>query len=92
MILIDQPLWWHRGRRWSHMASDVSIDELRRFAEANGLDQRTFHGDHYDVPEEYLARLIAAGAVSVSSRELLERLRAAGLRLSPSARRSQARG
>lgn len=74
------------------MVSDESIEELQRFAEANGLDRRAFHGDHYDVPEEYVSGLIAAGAVSVSSRELLQRLRAAGLRLRPGERRAQAHG
>ena len=30
-ILIDKPLWWHRGERWSHLVSDVSYDELHAF-------------------------------------------------------------
>jgi len=34
-------------------------------------------------------RLIAAGAVEIESRELVRRLRAAGLRISPAARRAQ---
>ncbi len=91
MILIDRPLWWYRGRRWSHLVSDESIDELEEFAEVNGIDRRAFQGDHYDVPEEYHQLLIAAGASEVSSRELLRRLRAAGLRLTPAERRQRAR-
>ena len=67
--------------------SDASLDELHAFADANGIPRRGFQGDHYDIPEEYRAELIAAGAEVVESRELLRRLRAAGLRLSPSERR-----
>ena len=67
--------------------SDDSLAELHDFAQANGIPRRGFQGDHYDVPEDYRAPLIAAGAVVVESRELVRRLRAAGLRLSPNERR-----
>ena len=87
MILIDEARWWHRGRRWCHLVSDESLDELHAFADANGIPRRGFQGDHYDVPEEYRAVLIAAGAVVVESRELLRRLKGAGLRLTPTQRR-----
>ena len=90
MILLDSARWWFRERRWCHLVSDTSLDELHRFAEANGIPRRGFQGDHYDVPEEYRAALIASGAVEVESRELVRRLRAAGLRLSPAQRRARA--
>lgn len=86
-ILIDQPLWWWRDERWCHLVSDTSIDELHAFADATGIPRRGFQGDHYDVPERYRDVLIAAGATEVSSRELLRRLRAGGLRLTPAERR-----
>ncbi len=86
-ILIDQPLWWFRGERWCHLVSDASIDELQSFADAAGIPRRGFQGDHYDVPERFRDALIDAGAVEVSSRELLRRLRSAGLRLTPAERR-----
>ena len=88
-VLIDEPRWWHRGRRWSHLVSDDSLDELHAFAEGSGIPRRGFHGDHYDVPEEYRDEMISAGAQLVDSRELLRRLRSAGLRLSPAQRRAQ---
>ena len=91
-VLVDDPLWWWRGRRWCHLVSDVSIDELHRFADAAGLSPRQFQGDHYDIPEEHRAQLIAAGAVPVPSRVLLRRLRAAGLRLGPAERRARRAG
>ena len=86
-VLVDEALWWWKGRRWCHLVSDRSLDELQDFADRVGLAQRGFHGDHYDVPEELRAQVVAAGAVAVGSRELLVRLRACGLRLSPAERR-----
>ena len=86
-ILIDEALWWHRGRRWCHLSSDHSLDELHAFAEAAGIPRRGFHGDHYDIPEDYRDGIIEAGAIAVESRVLLRRLKAAGLRLSPAERR-----
>ena len=87
-ILIDEARWWHRGRKWCHLVSDTSLDELHAFADANDIPRRGFEGDHYDIPEEYRPQLIDAGAVVVESRELVRRLRAAGLRLSPAERRA----
>jgi hypothetical protein len=88
-ILIDEARWWFDGRKWCHLVSDVSYDEVMAFADALGIPRRGFQGDHYDIPEEYRARMIAAGAVEVESRELLRRLRGAGLRLSPAERRAR---
>ncbi|MCU1503550.1 MAG: hypothetical protein JWM12_2904 [Ilumatobacteraceae bacterium] len=88
-VLIDDPLWWFRGRRWSHLVSDTSLDELHAFADRVGIPQRGFQGDHYDVPEELYAELVAGGAIPTPSRELLRRLKDAGLRLSPQQRRER---
>ena len=88
-VLIDEPIWWFKGHRWSHLVSDVSYDELHAFAERAGIPRRGFQGDHYDVPEEHFDDLVVAGAQVTSSRELLRRLRAGGLRLSPLERRTR---
>lgn len=88
-VLIDEPRWWFRGRRWSHLVSDVDLDELHGFAERVGIPRRGFQGDHYDVPEDFHLEMLTAGAVLVESRELVRRLRAAGLRLSPAQRRAR---
>ena len=86
-LLIDTPVWPWRGRRWSHLVSDTDYDELHAFvAEHLGMPRRAFQGDHYDVPEELYAVAVAAGAEAVGSRELLQRLLAAGLRLRKGAR------
>jgi hypothetical protein len=87
---MDEARWWYRGRRWCHLVSDESLEELHEFADANGIPRRGFQGDHYDVPEEYRAELVVAGATVVESRELVRRLRAAGLRLTPNERRLRA--
>lgn len=80
MILIDPPLVEGHGRLWSHLASDASYDELHAFARPLGVPARGFDRDHYDVPSEWYDRMVEAGAVPVSSRELVERLVASGLR------------
>ena len=80
MILIDPPLVPSRGRMWSHLASDASYDELHAFARGLGIPERGFDRDHYDVPEEWYDEAVARGAVPVTSRELIVRLRVAGLR------------
>lgn len=81
-MLIDSPVWPWRGRRWSHLVSDVSYDELHRFVETElGIPRRAFQGDHYDIPEDLYDVAVAAGAEQVGGRELLARLMAAGLRL-----------
>ena len=79
-ILIDPPQVPWRGRMWSHLASDTSYDELHAFAARLGVPERGFDGDHYDVPAEAYDAMVAAGAVPVRSRELVERLTRAGLR------------
>ena len=80
MILIDPPLVPSRGRLWSHLASDTSYDELHAFARELGIPERGFDRDHYDVPSEYYDAAVAAGAVPVSSRDLVVMLVGAGLR------------
>lgn len=79
-VLVDDAVWPFDGRLWAHMVSDESYDELHEFAQAMGIPRRGFQGDHYDVPTEYRARAIEMGATPVGSRELVRRLRAAGLR------------
>lgn len=80
MILIDPPNAAGHGRLWSHLASDSSYDELHAFARVLGIPERGFDRDHYDVPSERYDDVVAAGATPVSSRELVARLIAAGLR------------
>lgn len=80
MILIDAPAVPWRGRLWSHLASDTSFEELHDFAARIGIPARGFDRDHYDVPAESYAAVVEAGAVPVSSREIVRRLRAVGLR------------
>jgi len=70
------------------MVSDDSLDELHGFAASIGVPERGFQGDHYDIPAHVRDVAVTAGAWAVSSRELVTRLRAAGLRLTPAQRRA----
>jgi hypothetical protein len=80
VILIDPPNVPAHGRMWSHLASDVSYDELHAFARRLGIPERGFDRDHYDVPAERYDDVVAAGATPASSREIVRRLVEAGLR------------
>jgi hypothetical protein len=82
-ILVDKAIWPWRGRRWAHLVSDTGYDELHAFAAGLGLRRMAFQGDHYDVPAEVRVRALALGAEAVGGRDLLGRLKAAGLRLPP---------
>lgn len=65
---------------WCHLVSDASFDELHAFAASVGMPERAFHRDHYDVPAERRDDMLRAGARAVTSRELVRRIAAAGLR------------
>ncbi|WP_415952314.1 DUF4031 domain-containing protein [Streptomyces sp. KLOTTS4A1] len=79
-VYIDPPTWPGHGRLWSHLISDTSYEELHAFANAIGCPPRAFERDHYDIPAARYADAVAAGAVEVSSREVVRLLTAAGLR------------
>ena len=81
-ILLDQPIWPHRDRMWSHLVSDTSYEELHEFATRLGIPRRGFQGDHYDVPDELYELALTLGAQAVGGRELIRRLMAAGLKQS----------
>lgn len=91
-VLLDKPLWPAHGTLWAHLVSDASIDELHDFALAARLPERSFDLDHYDVPADRYDELVAAGAVPVGNRELVNRLHASGLRVSQRERRGLGSG
>lgn len=73
-------MWPGRGRLWAHLVSDVSFSELHAFAELLGVPRRGFDRDHYDVPAPLVPVAVWLGAAPVSSRVIVARLHAAGLR------------
>jgi hypothetical protein len=79
-VLVDPAVWPWRGQLWSHLVSDLSYDELHAFAGRLGVPRRAFQGDHYDIPSSLRPAALALGAEDVPARELLRRLKAAGLR------------
>ena len=80
-VLVDEAVWPWRGARWAHLVSDESVAELHAFARRLGLRRMAFQGDHYDIPTAVRERALALGAEAVRGRDLVRRLRAAGLRL-----------
>lgn len=86
-VLIDPPAWPAHGTVFSHLVSDSSLEELHAFARAAGISARAFDLDHYDVPAQRHAELVARGAEEVSGTELVRRLVRSGLRV-PARRRA----
>jgi hypothetical protein len=80
-ILVDDPIWPAHGRLWAHLVSDADLAELHAFAGRAGIPRRAFDHDHYDVPDERVADLVAMGAEHVGGKELVRRLTASGLRV-----------
>jgi len=79
-IWIDEPSWPAHGRLWSHLISDTSLAELHDFAHRAGIPDRSFEGDHYDVPAERHTDVVRAGATPTGGSDLARRLRDSGLR------------
>ncbi len=80
MLLIDRPIFLKHGHRFAHLISDTSLAELHEGAQRLGLSG-AYHGDHYDVPQEWVTKCLDAGVVQVDPREIVRRLRSAGLRV-----------
>ena len=79
-VVVDEAIWWFRGRRWAHLSCDGDLDELHRFAASLGVHRIAFGGDHYDVTDAQRDAALAAGAVPIGARELVRLLRRTGLR------------
>lgn len=87
MVLVDEIRQYANGPRgwlyWCHMASDdlspEGLEELHRLAEAIGLRREWFQNHprhpHYDLPPDKRVLAIAFGAVPVTSREMVRRLK-----------------
>jgi len=63
-----------------HLAAS-SVEELHAFADRMGWPRHWFHGGgypHYDLVPSQRARAVAAGAVEVCSRAMIQNLRQAG--------------
>ncbi|GEM_PF-236736 len=83
-ILVDAARWPWRETLWCHLVSDRSLDELHEFAADLGCRRVAFQGDHYDIDVATRTVAIERGAHACDSRELVRRIRDAGLRARPS--------
>lgn len=80
MILVDELRIGGRShrRKWCHMVSDKSPEEMHEMARALGLPRRYFQVGvypHYDLTPAKRREVVDLGAKQVTSRELLTRLR-----------------
>lgn len=80
-ILIDPPVWPAHGTLWSHLVSDTDYDELHAFASRLRVPRRGFDLDHYDVPASLYEQALRLGARPVTAKDIVFRLRDAGLRV-----------
>jgi hypothetical protein len=87
-VYVDECRWWWRGRQWCHLISDADLAELHEVARAAGVPPWVFQGDHYDLHAGVREMAIRAGAVQVTSREVVVLLRDSGLRITPAQRRA----
>jgi len=81
-VLVDEAIWPWQGRRWAHLVSDESYEELHEAARRIGKRRLGFQGDHYDIDGVDRDRALANGAEAIDSRMLVRRLRESGLRRS----------
>jgi len=79
-ILVDDAVWPWRDHLWAHLVSDESYAELHVFADLLGIPRKAFQGDHYDIHADLRVKAIELGAQPIGGKELVARLRAAGLR------------
>ena len=79
-VLVDPAVWPWRGTSWAHLVSDESFEELHAFAQRLGKRRLGFQGDHYDIDRVDRERALSLGAEPVDSRDLVRRIRSAGLR------------
>lgn len=84
-ILVDAARWPWRDTLWCHLVSDSSLTELHRFAALLGCRRVAFQGDHYDIDVGTRTLAVERGAIECDSRELVRKIRDAGLRVRPSA-------
>lgn len=83
-ILVDAARWPWRETLWCHLVSDSNFEELHTFAARLGCRRIGFQGDHYDINIDSRTLAVEYGAQVCDSRELVRRLRTAGLRVRPS--------
>ena len=63
----------------THLVSDISLEELHRFAASIGLKRRWFQGDHYDLTTVRARhRALRNGVKQVTSREIVLRMAGKG--------------
>ena len=61
------------GHKWCHLIADeADCEELHVFAAALGCKRAWFQRDHYDLTPARRAKAVAAGAIEVNRRQLVQ--------------------
>lgn len=72
MIYVDRPrAYAHKRKKYCHLMADC-LEELHEFAASLGIKRHWFDKDHYDIREHEFELVVNAGAIVVSSRELIK--------------------
>ena len=71
MIYVDAPKYPFKRFVMCHLMAD-SLDELHAFAERLSLSKEWFQDDHYDISKSKRTQAIKMGALTVSSRYLVQ--------------------
>jgi hypothetical protein len=84
MLYIDHQKSYRKkrsGKKFSHLISLESKEELHQFAQSISLGRHFFHSTpypHYDVSEKYFQQALNNGAFLETTRELIQKVRKNG--------------
>lgn len=81
VILLDNPRWPAHGTLFGHLVTTTDLWDLHEFAQGIGLSVWAFDHDHYDLPQHKVPAALEHGAQLVPEKELVSRIRDAGLRV-----------
>ena len=77
MVYVDEATYPWRGKKWCHLTAD-NLAELHQFAAKLKLKREWFQNKripHYDITESKRLKAIELGAIAISTKEMVRRVR-----------------
>jgi len=77
MVYVDEATYPWRGKKWCHLTAD-NLAELHQFAAKLKLKREWFQNKripHYDITESKRLKAIELGAIAISTKEMVKRVR-----------------